>query len=146
MRWLRNGLALFCIALGMLVLLPFGLLFTSVETRRIRAAARRSACAGCGKTLGEEAARLADKARQHYSEVSRLNAMKAFVEQLQKEGTAGIPSPDRASPSLPANHPLAFDIVALHAICAHCGQHHAFIDKIQTFTPVSWTPPTPVTW
>ena len=88
------------------VLMPFGIISYYFDLRRLRAAANKTACPTCGRTLGIEALRQAD---QYW---------KNCVAEIQK-----------------ANPGIRFRLVRLvHAICVHCQTHLCYHEDTGTFT------------
>jgi hypothetical protein len=87
------------------VLLPIGLVLHGTHRHRVRSAAGRFRCPGCGRVLGREAVRLADVAW------------------------------DRRMREKREQHPdVRFRVLRdVHAICPACGRRYRFIENGRTF-------------
>jgi len=107
-----HGIRITLLAVAFILLLPITLpisiVLSAVDKHRIRSAARRSSCSGCGQVLGAKALQLADA---------------EWAQRMQK---------------MRDQHPHArFRIVRdIHAICPTCGRRFRFVEKDRSFFEV----------
>ena len=106
-----GGAVFFILALP--VILPFVGVLHWRDKRRLRAAAKRLACQGCGNLLGERAIEAANV------------AWAARVERLRRR--------------LPASIRLRL-VRDLDAICTHCGARYEFMPKTREFVALKRAP------
>ena len=95
------------------VLVPVLLIREGIYRRRLRTAARRFACGGCGSPLGDEAIRLADE------ECGR-----------------------RIDPRAPRRRSFRFRTTpTLDAVCPSCGRRYRYVRETRTFVEESAADP-----
>ena len=111
MRFVRKVWTVFAVA-GVVVLLPLivpiAIALHAVRSQRLRSAANRFACAGCGAILGKESLRLAD-----VKWAKRVEEMRIKYPRVK------------------------FRVVRdVDAICSKCGKQYGYVEKTRGFEEV----------
>jgi len=112
-----NALIIIVLILAIPVLAPIAMVLHDFDLRRLRAAAEKSACPACGRTLGVEALQLADELwLKHIVELRRT-------------------------------HPgVIFRLIRqVHAVCTHCQTNLCFCEDSKSFTKTETMEPNPAT-
>jgi hypothetical protein len=114
-RWFDLAFVLFAVVFVVLlpVILPAIAILDALDTRRMRAAARKFACLSCGSYLGDEAIRLAEEAWRQ--DMSEKHANDPGLRLL------------RRSPRI---------VRHLFAICPRCGARYGYDHRKRTFVPL----------